>query len=89
MQKFRDAGWKPLPGYQLRYLYFLDPTARQRLTVPILPFSRIAEMGACMYRGKPRAGSAASGTTDFQSVRGGATPTPALPHNERRSDGTT
>lgn len=34
-----------------------------------------------------RAGSAASGTTDFQSVRGGATPTPALSNNERRSDG--
>lgn len=79
MQKFRDAGWKPLPGYQLRYIYFLDSTARQRLTVPILPFSRIAEMGACMYRGKPRAGSADSGTPDLQSGRGGATPTPALP----------
>jgi hypothetical protein len=35
-------------------LYFLNPEARKRLTVPILPFSRIAEMGAGMYRGKPR-----------------------------------
>lgn len=72
-------GAERLPGYQLRYIYFIDPTARQRLTTPIIPFSRIAEMGANMYRGKPRAGSAASGTTDFQSVGGGATPTPALP----------
>lgn len=76
---FRQMGCKPLRGFHLQYLYFLDPTARQRLTVPILPFSRIAEMGACMYRGKPRAGSADSGTPDLQSGRGGATPTPALP----------
>lgn len=79
MRYWRERGAKPLDGFQLRYLYFLDPTARQRLTVPILPFSRIAEMGACMYRGKPRAGSADSGTPDLQSGRGGATPTPALP----------
>lgn len=72
-------GAERLTGWQLRYIYFLDPSARQRLTVPILPFSRIAEMGAGMYRGKPRAGSADSGTPDLQSGRGGATPTPALP----------
>jgi hypothetical protein len=76
---WRNRGAKPLSGFQLRYLYFLNPSARQRLTVPILPFSRIAEMGAGMYRGKPRAGSADSGTPDLQSGRGGATPTPALP----------
>jgi hypothetical protein len=39
-------------GFQLRYIYFLNPSARERLTVPILPFSRIAEMGASMYRGE-------------------------------------
>lgn len=43
---------KPLSGFQLRYIYFLNPAARERLTVPILPFSRIAEMGASMYRGE-------------------------------------
>jgi len=42
----------PIPGFQLRYIYFLNPAARERLTVPILPFSRIAEMGATMYRGE-------------------------------------
>ena len=44
--------WKTLDGYQLRYIYFLNPAARERLTVPILPFDRIAEMGASMYRGE-------------------------------------
>lgn len=47
-------GAKPLPGFQLRYIYFLNPAARERLTVPVLPFSRIAEMGASMYRGERR-----------------------------------
>lgn len=67
-----------LPGHQLRYLYFLDPTARQRLTVPIIPFAEIERRGAGMYRGKPRAGSAASGTSAIHAGGGGAIPTPAL-----------
>lgn len=41
-----------LPGYQLRYIYFLDKTARKRLTVPEIPFTRIDELGAGMYRGE-------------------------------------
>ena len=48
----KRIGAKPIPGFQLRYIYFLNPAARERLTVPILPFSRIAEMGASMYRGE-------------------------------------
>ena len=49
--KIKDAGWGPIPGFQL-YIYFLNPAARQRLTVPILPFSKIDEMGrARMYKG--------------------------------------
>lgn len=43
--------WKPTKGYQLRYVYFLNPEARKRLTVPIIPFSKIKEMGASMYKG--------------------------------------
>jgi hypothetical protein len=88
MKAFKDAGWKPLPGFQLRYIYFIDPTARERLTVPIIPFSEIARRGAGMYRGKPRAGSAGSGTPPIQGGRGGATPTPALSSQEA-SDGKT
>jgi hypothetical protein len=55
MQPWRDAGYEPIPGFQLRYLYFLNPAARARLTVPILPFSKIDEMGAGMYKGARRA----------------------------------
>jgi hypothetical protein len=43
-------GWKPLKGYQLRYIYLIDKTCK--ITVPILPFSKIDEMGAGMYKGQ-------------------------------------
>jgi hypothetical protein len=79
MKQFSDAGWKPLPGFQLRYLYFLNPEARQRLTCPAIPFSEIERRGAGMYLGKPkRASSETSDTPDFRSGKGGATPTDAL-----------
>lgn len=48
----RMATWKKLAGFQFRYIYFLDPSARARLTVPIIPFSAIDEYGAGMYQGK-------------------------------------
>ena len=68
-----------IPGFQLRYIYFLDPSARDRLTVPILPFSKIEEMGAGMYKGKPkRAGSIENDAPAFQRDEGGVIPTPAL-----------
>lgn len=78
MNQFADAGFKPLPGHQLRYLYFLDPSARERLTVPVLPFSEIERRGAGMYRGKPRVRSEDSGTAGNQSAGGGAIPTRTL-----------
>jgi hypothetical protein len=48
------SGAEKLKGFQLRYIYFIDPTAKDRLTVPILPFSEIEKRGAGMYKGKPR-----------------------------------
>jgi len=78
MRAYQEAGWKPLPGYQLRYIYFVDPACRERLTVPILPFSAIDEAGAGMYRGKARAASIDSDAAGFHPAEGGATPTAAL-----------
>lgn len=43
-------GAKKLNGNQLRYIYLIDKTCK--ITVPILPFSKIDEMGAGMYKGK-------------------------------------
>lgn len=52
-KKYVDAaGGKILDGWQLRYIYFIDKSARARLTVPEIPFSRIDELGAGMYRGE-------------------------------------
>lgn len=82
---FRSAGAKTLTGHQLRYIYFIDPTARERLTVPILPFSEIQNRGAGMYRGKPRVRSADSGTPEIQSGGGGANPTRTLSEQEAAS----
>ncbi len=61
MRQYKADGWSPLPGFQLKYIYFLNRAARARLTVPELPFSVIEEMGAGMYLGKPRAKQAMAG----------------------------
>ena len=81
MKVYKDAGWKPKAGFQLRYIYFLDPAARDRLTVPVLPFSEIDKRGAGMYKGKQRLQRASSETIDTSGnlpEKGGATPTDAL-----------
>lgn len=44
--------WEPTKGYQLRYVYFINKDAAKRLTVPIIPFSKIDEVGAGMYKGE-------------------------------------
>ena len=77
----RDAGAVPLPGYQLRYIYFLDPTWRDRLTVPEIPYSRIDEMGIGMYRGQARP-KHSSDAPDDQSGEGGDDSDPDAPHDD-------
>jgi len=78
MRPYIEAGARPIPGFQLRYLYFLDPSCRDRLTVPILPFSEIERRGAGMYRGESRAGSVDSDTPAIHAGEDGAVPIPAL-----------
>jgi len=48
------CGGTVIEGYQLRYLYFIDPTWRGKLKVPVIPFKKIYEMGAGMYLGEKR-----------------------------------
>jgi hypothetical protein len=43
-------GAKKVNGFQLRYIYLIDKTCK--ITVPILPFSKIDELGAGMYKGE-------------------------------------
>ncbi len=77
MDHYKNLGYKPLPGFQLRYIYFCRREARARLTVPIVPFSEIARVGASMIRGQ-RVGSIPAETTAPHAVEGGSTPTPTL-----------
>ena len=52
-KKYLEAsGGKILKGYQLRYLYFIDKDKMKDLTVPIIPFSKIDELNAGMYKGE-------------------------------------
>lgn len=78
---WRKNGAKSLEGFQLRYVYFLDPTARERLTVPILPFSDIDRLGAKMYLGEKPGVGGVSNTSSNLLGNGGASPTPTL-HQE-------
>ena len=47
---FLKVGAKAVVGFQLRYIYLIDKSCK--ITVPILPFSKIDEMGAGMYKGE-------------------------------------
>lgn len=74
----RRCGAVKTEGFQLRYIYFLDQSARDRLTVPVLPFSEIDRRGAGMYKGQKRVSSDTSDTTADHAGEGGATPTGTL-----------
>ena len=50
MSFWYSKGAVKMDGYQLRYIYLIDKTCK--ITVPILPFSKIDEMGAGMYKGE-------------------------------------
>lgn len=84
-------GAKALRGFQLRYIYFLEPSYRTRLTVPMLPFEEIKRRGASMYRGeRPTSGGSPDSGTPAPTGRGGASPTPPLqpdPSTERHREG--
>jgi hypothetical protein len=86
MKLYREAGWKPKAGFQLRYIYFLNPAARERLTVPVLPFTEIVRRGASMYRGK-RACEVKEDTSGVHPEEGGATPTRTLQETNATLEG--
>lgn len=72
------VGGTILPGFQFRYVYFVNPAARERLAVPIIPFDEIDRVGGRIYRGVRRAGSAEGGTSCHQQEGDGSIPIPAL-----------
>jgi hypothetical protein len=68
-----------LTGFQLRYVYFLDQSARENLTVKEIPFSEIDRLGAGMYKGSKRE---KLGDDCDQQHSGGAAPTLTLHSKE-------
>lgn len=46
----KNNGGKKLDGFQIRYIYLIDKCSK--ITIPIIPFSKIDEMGAGMYKGQ-------------------------------------
>lgn len=46
----KTVGGVVLTGFQLRYIYLIDKSCK--LTIPIIPFCKIDEIGAGMYKGK-------------------------------------
>lgn len=83
---WKKNGATPLVGYQLRYIYFLNRDARCRLTVPVLPFSKISDMGASMYRGE-KITRVKKQDSENPSELGGAVPTDTLHNCEELSNG--
>lgn len=43
--------WEATKGYMLKYIYFIDRQVEKDLAVPVIPFSRIGELGIGMYKG--------------------------------------
>lgn len=78
--------WDKIRGFQLRYIYFIDKSYKDKLTVPILPFSDIDKIGAGMYKGKAisiqerKRANEANSSDQLES--GGATPTCTLQSKE-------
>jgi hypothetical protein len=44
MRIFKEAGYKPLAGYQIRYVYFLDKSKQKDLNCDIIPFSELDKL---------------------------------------------
>ncbi len=83
---WKKNGATPIDGFQLRYIYFIDKSYKERLTVPILPFSDIDKAGAGMYKGtaisiQERKRINEANSSD-QLESGGATPTYTLQPKE-------
>lgn len=73
-----DNGGAIRSGFMLRYIYFIDPTYREKLTVPELPYSEIQRRGAGMYKGQPRGRGETDNAPQSNEETGGASPTRPL-----------
>jgi len=82
----KAKGAERLTGFQLRYIYFIDPAYRARLTVPELPYSEIKARGASMYLGQKRDSGETDNAPQTNAETGGASPTESLLYSEKNSE---
>jgi hypothetical protein len=75
---WKERGAQKLAGYMIRYVKFIDPEWTSRLTVPVLPYTEIARLGASMYKGKTCVSSIDSDASGFQPEEGSASLTDTL-----------
>jgi hypothetical protein len=80
---FKKSDCEKLPGYQIRYIYFINKAAKERLTVPILPYSEISKMGIGMYKGE-KITRVKRQDSENPSELGGSIPTCALQNEKTR-----
>lgn len=81
----KAKGWTHAEGFQLRYIYFLDPAARGDLAVPEIPYSEIQARGVGMYRGRrTSAGSIEADAAATPGGRGRFESDPGAPKNPGR-----
>lgn len=55
LKKYLDEvliGTKNITGYMYKYIYFLNPKAKERFTGQFIPFSKIKELNIGMYKGE-------------------------------------
>jgi len=48
----KQKGHKQLKGYMYKYIYFINPKAKERFTGQFIPFSKIDELNIGMYKGE-------------------------------------
>jgi len=72
----RNSDWQRLPGYMLRYIYFLNKGVEKSLSCSVIDFSEMPNE-IKMYKGVKRV-EHESNVPDFQSGEGGAIPTDTL-----------
>jgi len=87
MKPFTDIGAKKAKGNMLRYIYFIDKSYKEKLTVPILPFTKIDDMDAGMYKGKNvtiKSRRATWANSNDQLESGGSIPTSTLQSQKKK-----
>jgi hypothetical protein len=85
MAPYIEAGFTPIPGFQLRYILPLVPGLKERATFTILNYSEIEARGAGMYKGN-KISRPKQATSGDHLDSGGAAPTRTLhlPDNEAK-----